>query len=385
MIGWNVTFLKWPFPLDSSFLQIMKTVLLVSNFGTFFGGGEVSLFQLIGGLDSSQFAPVLVCPETGEFYSRVESLGIPVQVVRMPSLKGPGLFSLPSSVRKLLTLIKQQEVEIIHANSSRCMIYAGLSGKLSGVPVVWHVRVTDTDPILDRFLTLLSDRIIVNSQSVLKRFSFLKDQARISLVYNGVDLKQFAPSVSGESIRKEYSIGRDEKVITMIGRLDEYKGHRYLLEAASKVLDGSRRVRFLIVGDGVARDELEVLAKDLDVAGSVIFCGQRSNVPEFLAASDVVVSASMKEGFGRVIVEAMAMTKPVVATKVGGVPEIVRDGKSGILVEPADSESLASAMISVIDSPEMALKLAVEGEKRARENFSLEKHIREIEEIYNTL
>jgi len=86
----------------------------------------------------------------------------------------------------------------------------------------------------------------------------------------------------------------------MIGRLDGYKGHRYLLEAASKVLDGSRRVRFLIVGDGAARDELEVLAKDLDVAGSVIFCGQRNNVPEFLAASDVVVSASMKEGFGRV-------------------------------------------------------------------------------------
>jgi glycosyltransferase involved in cell wall biosynthesis len=363
----------------------MKTVLFVSNFGTFFGGGEVSLFQLMRGLDSSQFASVLICPERGEFCSRAESSQIPVQVVRMPSLKGLGLFSLPSSVWKLLSLIKKQEIEIIHANGSRCMIYAGLSGKLSGVPVIWHVRATDTDPLLDRFLALLSDRIIVNSRSVLKRFSFFKEPARIALVYNGVDLKKFNPSVSGENIRREYSIGRDEKVITIIGRLDGFKGHRYLLEAAKRVLDGSRQVRFLIVGDGVVRDKLEILAKDLEVAGSVVFCGQKHNVPEFLAASDVVVSASLKESFGRVIVEAMAMAKPVVATNVGGVPEIVQDGKTGILVEPADCDGLASAIISVMDSAETAFKLADEGQKRVRENFSLENHIREIEEIYNTL
>ena len=362
----------------------MKTVLFVSNFGTFFGGGEVSLFELIRRLDSSKYRRVVVCPDKGDFYSRVESLGVPVQVVKMPSLKGLGLFYLPSSVRQFLALIKEQDVEIIHANSSRCIMYAGPSGKVSGVPVVWHVRVTDTDPILDRFLTMLSDRIIVNSQAVLKRFSFVKDQSSIALVYNGVDLKKFAPSVSGESIRKEYSIDRDEKIVTIIGRLDGLKGHRYFLEAASRVLDGSRKVRFLIVGDGMVREELEVLSRKLDVARSVIFCGQRNDVPEILAASDVVVSASLKEGFGRVIIEAMAMTKPVIATSVGGVPEIVQDGESGILVQPEDCQGLASAMISVIDNAEIALKLAVGGEKRARENFSLEKHIREIEEIYKS-
>ena len=362
----------------------MKTVLFVSNFGTFFGGGEVSLFELIRRLDSSKYRRVVVCPDKGDFYSGVESLGVPVQVVKMPSLKGLGLFYLPSSVRQFLALIKEQDVEIIHANSSRCIMYAGPSGKVSGVPVVWHVRVTDTDPILDRFLTMLSDRIIVNSQSVLKRFSFVKQPSSISLVYNGVDLKKFARSVCGESIRKEYSIDRDEKIVTIIGRLDGLKGHRYFLEAASRVLDGSRKVRFLIVGDGMVREELEVLSRKLDVARSVIFCGQRNDVPEILAASDVVVSASLKEGFGRVIIEAMAMTKPVIATSVGGVPEIDQDGESGILVQPEDCQGLASAMISVMDNAEIALKLAVGGEKRARENFSLEKHIREIEEIYKS-
>jgi len=363
----------------------MKTILFVSNFGTFFGGGEVSFFELIRELDSSQFERVVVCPAKGDFYSQVESLGIPIQVVKMPSLKGPGLFSFPSSVRELLALIKMREIDIVHANSSRCMIYAGLSGKMSGVPVVWHVRVTDTDPLLDRFLALLADRIIVNSQSVLKRFSFVKDQSRISLVYNGVDLEKFSPSVSGENIRREYSINRDEKVITIIGRLDGFKGHRYFLEAARRVLDGSRKARFLIVGDGAVRDDLEALSESLGIARSVVFCGQKDNVPEILAASDLVVSASLKEGFGRVVIEAMAMNKPVVATNVGGVPEIVEDEKSGILVEPEDCDGLASAMISVLDSPEIALKLAVEGEKRGRENFSLEEHVREIEKIYKSL
>ena len=100
----------------------------------------------------------------------------------------------------------------------------------------------------------------------------------------------------------------------------------------------------------------------------------------------MVVSSSIKpESFGRTAVEAMAMNKPVVATNVGGVPEIVEDEKSGILVEPEDCDGLASAMISVLDSPEIALKLAVEGEKRGRENFSLEEHVREIEKIYKSL
>ena len=362
----------------------MKTVLFVSNFGTFFGGGEVSFFELIRGLDSSQFAPVVVCPEKGEFYSRVESLGIPVQVVEMPSLKGPGIFSLPSSVRKLLALIKKQDVEIIHANSSRCMIYAGLVGHLARLPVIWHVRIMDKDPILDPFLAMLATKIIVNSRAVSERFRLPSFSRKVSVVHNGVNLRKFTSNLKGDRIRQEFSIRGEEKVVTIVGRMDEWKGHRFFLEAAQKVLTQLHAIRFLVVGDGALRNELEAFSKDLGVEDNVIFCGYRDDIPEILAGSNILVSASLAEHFGRVIIEAMAMAKPVVGTRAGGVPEIVIDGQTGILIEPTSSEEMAQAILSLLADPEYARAMGVAGLERVRDCFSLEKHTRQIEEIYKS-
>ena len=363
----------------------MKTVLFVSNFGTFLGGGEVSLYELIRTLDSSQFRCVVVCPEKGEFFSQVESLGIPVQVVKMPSLKGPGLFSLPSSVQELLALIKMQEVDIIHANGSRCMIYAGLVGRLARLPIIWHLRVAEKDPVLDPFLAMLATKIIANSRAVSQRVRFSWSSQKVCVVHNGVDLREFSSDLEGDGIRQEFSIPGEDKVVTIVGRLDEWKGHRLFLEAVQKVVTHFGASKFLVVGDGVLRNELEALSRELDIVNNVIFCGYRTDIPEILAASDIVVSASLAEGFGRVVIEAMAMAKPVVGTRAGGVPEIVIDGETGILVEPANSEDLARAIRSLLTDPERAREMGFAGLNRVRDCFSLEKHTREIEEIYKLI
>lgn len=360
----------------------MKTILFVSNFGTFLGGGEISLFDLIRRLDSSQFERVVVCPEKGEFYSQIESLGIPVQVTEMPGLKGAGLFSLPFSVRQLLALIKMREVEIIHANGSRCMIYAGLAGRLAGLPVIWHLRVPGKDPILDPFLAMLATKIITNSRAVSQRVRFRWSSQEICVVHNGVDLGKFNSNLEGDGIRQEFSIPGEDKVVTIVGRLDGWKGHRFFLEAAQKVTTQFNASKFLVVGDGALRNELEALSKDLGIESNVLFCGSRNDIPEILAASDILVSASLDEGFGRVVIEAMAMAKPVVGTRSGGVPEIVMDGETGILVEPENSEDLAQAIRSLLADPERASEMGVAGLNRVKNSFSLEKHTREIEEIY---
>ena len=363
----------------------MKTILFVSNFGTLGGGGEVSLYELIRTLDSSQFRCVVVCPEKGEFYSQVESLGIPVQVAKMPSFKGPGLFSLPSSVRRFLALIRQRGVEIIHANGSRCMIYAGLVGRLARLPVIWHLRVAEKDPVLDPFLAVLATRIVVNSRAVSQRLSLPWFSRKVNVVHNGVDLREFSSDLEGDRIRQEFSIPGEEKVVTIVGRLDEWKGHRFFLEAAQKVVTHLNASKFLVVGDGVLRNELEALSRELDIVNNVIFCGHRTDILEILAASDILVSASLAEGFGRVVIEAMAMAKPVVGTRVGGVPEIVIDGETGILVEPASSEGLARAIRSLLPDSERSREMGLAGLNRVRDCFSIEKHTREIEEIYKSI
>ncbi len=144
-------------------------------------------------------------------------------------------------------------------------------------------------------------------------------------------------------------------------------------------------VRFLVVGDGILRNELETLSEELGIAKKIILCGHRDDIAEILAASNVLVSASRSEHFGRVIIEAMAMAKPVVGTRAGGVPEIVADGLSGILVEPENSEEMAKAVLSLLRDSKHAREMGVAGFNRVKESFSIEKHVREIEEIYQSL
>ena len=199
------------------------------------------------------------------------------------------------------------------------------------------------------------------------------------------DLKEFNACLTGGRIKEEYKINKAEKVVTIVGRLEEWKGHHVFLEAASKVLDRSNHVRFLVVGDGVMRNPLEALSKKLGIMSYVIFCGHRNDIPQILAASDLLVSASFGEHFGRVIIEAMAMEKPVVATKAGGVPELVIDGETGILVKPADSEGLASAILRLLEDPQRSKEMGNSGLKRVMEYFGIDRHVRDIEKIYEPL
>ncbi len=242
----------------------------------------------------------------------------------------------------------------------------------------------DKDPILDTFLAVLATRIVVNSRAVSQKFTRTWFSRKVNVVHNGVNLSQFSSNLEDDRIRREFSIDGEEKVVTIVGRLDEWKGHRFFLEAAQKVLTHLHAIKFLVVGDGVLRNELEALSRELGIVDNVIFCGHRTDIPEILAGSDILVSASLAEHFGRVIIEAMAMAKPVVGTRAGGVPEIVIEGETGILVESASSEELARAIRSLLVDSERAREMGFAGLNRVRDCFSIEKHTRGIEEIYKS-
>ncbi len=372
-------------------------ILAISNSGDIIGGGEISFCQMVSRLDRERFEVTVMCPSPGgvwELLGREWEKGVTAEgaeggrrghgkeVFEMPGLKGVGLLRLPGRVLKLARLIRRRGYDLVYANGSRCMVYAGLAARMISCPVVWHVRILDEER-LDRLLSRLAARIVVNSRAVAGRFGFLNGNSPpVTVVHNGVDLKEFDPQLPGESLRRELGIDARAGVVTILGRLDEWKGHRYFLEAAAQVAACAAQARFLVVGDGVERRRLQGQARRLGLQGRVLFTGNRQDVPQILAASDVLVSASRAEPFGRVLIEAMAMGKPVVATRAGGVPEIVDEGRTGLLVDPASSPQLAQAICRLLQDPDLRRRLGNDGQRRAKKRFSAEQHAREMGRVF---
>lgn len=356
------------------------SILVVSNHGAVVGGGELSLLDLLRGLDRDRWAPILVVPEDGEVATRGRDLDLPVHVIPLPSLRRPR----PDGVRgagALARLARAADAALIHANGSRAMAYAAVAGRLSGRPTLWHVRVADRDGLVDRVLGALATAIIATSRAVARRFPWAG--AKVRLVPNGVDLKRFAPRPPSGAVRASLGVPPSAPVALSIGRHVPEKGYRHLVDAAARLERARPGVHWVLVGDGEGRGELEAQARRLGLASRVHFTGWRDDVADVLALADVFVLPSESEGFGRVLVEAMAMGRPVVATEVGGVPDVVVAGETGLLVRPTDPVALADAVQALLADPARAARLGAAGRARAESTFSLGAHVDAVERVYD--
>ncbi|MDP2939657.1 MAG: glycosyltransferase [Candidatus Omnitrophota bacterium] len=358
-------------------------ILYVENFGDIIGGGQISLLNLLERLDKEKFEPIVVCPTEGSLVKRLKELNIEVKIIQMKSLKRFNISSFIKSVLGLRKLIRDRNIDLIHANGSRACLYAGIAAKKKNVPLIWHVRVADSDALLDRFLAKLSTKIIAISNAVNNRFSWMKNrEARVITIYNGIDLRKFNPSLTKSNIREELNFVQETPLVGTVGRLDWYKGHKYLLKAARIVVDNIPECHFLIVGEGEKRKKLESLTSQLKLNNNVIFTGYRDDIPEILASLDLFVLPSVSEGLGRSIVEAMAMERSVVATNVGGIPEVVQDKLTGILVLRKDTKAMANAIIDLLISKDKANKMGLVGRKRAEVMFDLDTNVKKIQQVY---
>lgn len=356
-------------------------ILYASNFGDMAGGGEVSLLGLLSGLDASLFLPVVVCPSEGELAAEARKLGAEVVILPMPRLKWGSPAAFFRSVTRLARLMKDRRVALAHANGSRCAVYTGVACKISRVPMIWHVRILEPDGALDRFLAALSVRIIVNSRAVKERFGWLRDSGKVRVIYNGIDTELFHDRGDGPVLRAELGLGPETPLVGTVGRLDAYKAQRYFIEAARRIQAAVPASRFLLAGGGDS-SELRLLATRLGLSSSVIFAGHRRDIPRLLCALDVFVLSSVSEGFGRAAAEAMACGRPVVATAVGGLREVVEDGVTGLLVPPRDPAALADAVIALLQDRRKAAGLAAAARPRAEALFGLRKHAEAAQALY---
>jgi glycosyltransferase involved in cell wall biosynthesis len=286
---------------------------------------------------------------------------------------------------RLAALVRVHHVALIHVNAmGRDALYAGLVGHWRRVPVIWHVRVGGSEGWKDRLLARLATRIVVNSGAVAQRFADCAP-GKVRRIYNGIDLSRFTPGAYPTNLRRALGLPPGVPVVGSVGRFVPYKGYHYLLEAARLVGKKIPQARWVLVGDGELRAALEAQCRTLGLERIVRFAGWREDIPDCLALCDIFVLPSLGEHFGRVLVEAMAMAKAVVATDAGGVPEIVIHDETGLLVPPADPQALAEAVLSLLQDPTRAARLGAAGRRRAENEFSLAHHVEAVEALYREI
>jgi glycosyltransferase involved in cell wall biosynthesis len=212
-------------------------------------------------------------------------------------------------------------------------------------------------------------------------------ESKVAKIYSGIELNHFRPVSAEEKkrIRKKWGIRPRDPVIGMISKLWEGKGHATLIQAFRDIKREMAQAKLVIVGEGYLQDELVALVDRLGLRDSVLFTGFQMDVFEIIATFDVAVLPSFFEGMGRVLLEAMAMEKPVVATRVGGIPDLVDDGVNGFLLSPGKTRELAQALLKVLRDKKLARKLGKEGRKKTTERFSAESMVQSIDRIYREL
>ena len=380
------------------------------------GGGEVALFSLVQRLDRTRFSPLVVLGSEGALHGKLIEAGVETYVLpiasavaqtRKDSLGGGSLLRVRAigiSIAyawQLARFMRSHRAALVHANSLKADIIGGLAAHLARVPIIWHVRDRiEPDylpgPVVKVFRTLcrwLPRHVIANSHATLQTLHLPPTRAA-SVVYSGLDLNGYCPlpQSDGETPREEASRRLSQApVIGIIGRISPWKGQHIFLKMAAAVHARVPDSRFQICGSAMFGEEayeaeLRALVTQLGLEECVDFLGFRSDVAHVIQGLDLLVHASTTgEPFGQVVVQGMAAGKPVVATRGGGVPEIVVDGVTGRLVPMNDVESMTQAVLDLLADPKAALAMGLAGCQRAQEQFSIEHTVEQVETIYTNM
>ena len=241
---------------------------------------------------------------------------------------------------------------------------------------------------LERVVAYLTSKIMVFTELEKRDLIAFKVTTpdKIIVINSGLELENYRRSgVDVQSKKNELQIEEDISVVGVIGRLEPVKGHEYLIEAARMVAEELPKVKFLIVGDGSLRNDLESQCEELCVLDKFIFTGWKEDVSSILSTLDILVLPSINEAVGRILIEAGACGVPVVATNVGGIPEIVRDNETGVLVAPRSPEDLARAIIDLLNSEDKRQQMSIAAEQWIDDRFSAHRMVEEVSHSYDVL
>lgn len=354
------------------------------------GGLENGVINIANGLPRPEFEQTICCLDSrGEMAERLPP-AVPVHVLnrRRYDLKAP---------YRLAQLIRTVEPDIVHCRNWNTWLDCVAARLLALRPVrlVWSFHgfadghhFPRRRRYVSHLLARLTPYLMAVCQDSAARYARLAGIAeeRFAVLYNGVDTTRFRPAADRQRLRAELGLPTDRVLVTTVGSLTPVKNHLGLLEAAAsyartRIVDTT----FLLVGEGALRRAIEARIAALGIADEVVLYGASDRVPDLLAASDVFVLPSHLEGMSNAILEAMASGLPVVALRVGGNPELVRDGHTGLLCPPGDAEALAGAIGRLAQNPDLRAQLGQNARRVAEETFSIAAMIRSYAAFYRSV
>ena len=378
---------------------------IISDFAIV-GGVEWVVYEIIKGLNKSKFKSILFCltkqwdlDDSKSLKYMIRKEGIEIIDLNFKSTSNPIYFVRNiRNILKLCRLLKKNEIDIVQTHE----FFSGTLGRVAAMIAKVPIRILMLHSchhwklwyhiFIDRFLARRSDVLVANSDSV-KRFTSAFENipiTRFKTIYNGIDLRCYESNIDVNRKKREFNIENIEPILCSVGRMAFSKGYKFLINALPQVIKEFPQMKLLIIGGGgvpseTTEEEIKRLVKTLGLTKNIKFLGWRKDVGEILSICDLFVLPSLWEGFGLSIVEAMAAGKPVVATNVDAIPEVVSDGETGILVPPKDPNALANAIITLLEDPEKMRKMGQSGKKRAFDLFSAKRMTKDFEKLYLSL
>ena len=362
--------------------------------GDLWAGAEVQLKVLLSKLvRRAEINLSVILFNEGRLGKEIDSLGIPVRVFPESQWGSAKIFL------ELVREFKKSNTQIIHTHKYKDTILAAPAAKLCGISHVVRTVHGLREPFeglqafkmnvyeaIERTVhQYCVDSIIGVSSQIERKYKTEGEVSRVTCIRNGIDLEGKSVQTDRWRTRKDLGVDTGTCLIGTVGRLTPVKGIPYLLKAARILLRQGANVKLLVVGDGSIRLDLVTQTRDLGISENVVFLGHREDTDELLQALDIFVLPSLSEGIPMALLEAMAASRAVVASRVGGIPEIIKDGVEGFLVEPMDVNSLAERCGRLIESPDVAREMGEQARKRVERDFSATAMADRVASVYKEL
>lgn len=362
-----------------------------------FGGGKRGFLQLMSHLDKNLFQIYSCCALNEDQESALKSMD--VNIVNIDIQHG----TILPSIRRMIKFLRSEKIDIIHSQGARADVYCRVVSQLAGLNIKSvntvqmlvegydvHLLKKKFYGCLDRITERRVDKFIVVSEMLRHRLinGHKIAKKKIEKIYNGIELNQYHRNISrdlSDKLRYEFGLKPTDYVIGAIGRMVWQKGFKYLIHAIPKIALSIPQVKILIVGDGPLLGSLEILGRNLGLEDKVIFTGFREDIKALLSVMDLLAIPSLLEGFPMITLEAMAMAKPIVATRIDGISEQIINEDNGLLVPAKNSNALSEGIIRIFNDREFAEKISASGRKRVEKAYSIENTIRQTQDVYNLL
>lgn len=384
------------------------------------GGSYFSLLYLVQGLDRTLYDPVVVFQKDNNLIPVFEASGIetkviekrkpisfpPPEIQRFPGhallnrllrlLQKPVNFwrFLPLAALEHAKFLRQNKIDLVHLNNSIVRNHDWMLGaQISGTTCITHERgINKTYPPIAKYYAKQLGAVVCISDAVRNNLVSKNVAAnKLVTIYNGIDPKVLTDREYAQNIRGKHNIGPDELVIGVIGNIKRWKGQETAIRALAHVSRRYPSVKCLFVGDVSDADSVYMrhLLKEtsrLNIEGNVVFVGFVDNVADYLSAMDIVLHTSIEpEPFGRVLIEAMSLRKPLIGANGGAVPEIIQDKETGLLFTPGNDAELAGCIMKILDEPSLSSEMAKRSFERVNELFHIDRHVQKVQELYARL